>query len=171
MPSGTTTPAIGPYTPGPSHPSASATPAIPPRSPRLAAPISNRHLVQLEIAASLAESTASLFLIDPKQHLFHHASGIACRAGCVFLTRLTRPKPVASTRTPRISNRHLVQLEFTLTPTESTTSLFLIVTNSPYFSHPSPVSPLFTPQVTFPGTFSAAPAYLSATGQKPSGGF
>ena len=44
--------------------------------------IANRHLVQLEITASRAESTTSLFLIDPKQQSC--SRGIACRAGCAF---------------------------------------------------------------------------------------
>jgi hypothetical protein len=78
--------------------------------------------------------------------------------------------PSTPSRTP-IPNRHTMQLKTALTPTESTTSLFLIVPNSPYFSHPKSSSPLVTPQVTFRGTFPVSSAYLSATDQNPSGGF
>ena len=46
----------------------SAHPATP--SPSLGPAISNRHLVQLEFAATHPESTTSLFLIDPNQRQF-----------------------------------------------------------------------------------------------------
>jgi hypothetical protein len=114
-----------------------------------AATISNRHLVQLEFAASSAKSTTSLFLIVTKQHSFQARRGISRRAGRPLPSPGThRNSPeslVAQACLPAcpdagmgvrfasqsehpfaISNRHLVQLEFAASPTESASSLFLI---------------------------------------------
>jgi hypothetical protein len=57
-----------------------------------------------------------------------HARKIACRAGCPLpssraTTSINCSRP---TQANSISNRHLVQLEITATPTKSTSSLFLI---------------------------------------------
>ena len=53
--------------------------------------ISNRHLVQLEIAATPAESTSSLFLIDPKQAQFRKSIK-AFHAGPAFALPVPVPK-------------------------------------------------------------------------------
>jgi hypothetical protein len=123
---------------------------------------SNRHMMQLEIAVSPAEPTRSLFLIVTKQPSLR-TRGIVCRAG-------SKP-PIGSTQPPSsemlvaqarlacvrfhstlataqaISNRHLVQLEITASSTESTRSLFLIVTKPRLCSQPFLHFPLATPVV------------------------
>jgi hypothetical protein len=71
--------------------------------------ISNRHLVQLEIAASHAESTRSFFLIDPSCPYFAHTL-----SGGLDLARSN-----ATERTP-ISNVYSMQLENAATPASST---------------------------------------------------
>jgi hypothetical protein len=109
--------------------------------------ISNRHLVQLKFAASSAESTTSLFLIVTKQHSFQTHRGITYRTGCarpIPATHRSTPEPLVAQACPAcvrfpsnsehattISNRHLVRLEFAASPTESTSSLFLIDPNHP----------------------------------------
>jgi hypothetical protein len=113
-------------------------------------PISNRHLVQLERGVNSPESTSSLFLIDPKQHLFARADqprGRACRTCCALpgcpvpTSRLPLREYFPASATPRIpiSNRHLVQLEISATRLESATSVFLIDPKQPHFlSYESP---------------------------------
>jgi hypothetical protein len=102
--------------------------------------ISNRHTMQLEITASHAVSTTSLFLIVSKQRNSRTPRraakrGIACRAGCPLpisraATGTTRSR---TTQPVRISNRHLVRLEVPASRTESTSSLFLIDPSCPLF--------------------------------------
>ena len=103
--------------------------------------ISNRHLMQLEIAATPAKSATSLFLIDTKQHLYPIALRVAdrkraCRAACPLPIShaATSIHSARTTHPPSFSNRHLAQLKFTATPTKSTTLLFLIDTNRPHFA-------------------------------------
>ena len=94
--------------------------------------ISNRHLVRLEITATLIESATSL--IDPKQHncahTQKHSSETLVAQACPACVRFCP----SFQHNAAISNRHLVQLEFTATLPESTTSLFLIDTKQHIFS-------------------------------------
>src|SRR5579871_6075801 len=74
---GTRSTAAGRFAPGTPPLLARTSPTYFPHSaPRISVflrTISNRHLVRLEITATPAESTSSLFLIDPKQHVFPRA--------------------------------------------------------------------------------------------------
>jgi hypothetical protein len=84
----------------------------------------------------------------------------------------TTPRP---THHHAISNRHVVRLEIVATPTESTTSLFLIDPRQPHFPPAFSLSSSVPPQPRplFPvarGTFPSAPAYLPTTRPNPSGG-
>src|ERR1700761_2123510 len=83
--------------------------------------ISNRHLVQLKFTATHPNSTTSLFLIVTKQHDFRGSAYTSSRAFRLlplnaFLIPLCECFPASShphaIRTARVSNRHLVQLEF-----------------------------------------------------------
>ena len=90
-------------------------------------------------------------------------AGLRCRAGCVPPIPTTLPASPStlvaqarlacvrfhSTLAPAraISNRHLVQLEITASSTESTRSLFLIVTKPRLCSQPFLHFPLATPVV------------------------
>ena len=99
--------------------------------------ISNRHLVQLEIAATLAKSTRSLFLIVTRHPLYtstqHKSSETLVAQACPACVRFVFKLKHHST----ISNRHLVQLEFVSSPVVSTSSLFLIDPKHTHFS-PAP---------------------------------
>ena len=114
--------------------------------PGIAHTISNRHLVQLKFAASSAESTTSLFLIVTKQHSFQAQARRAGHPLPIPGNHRNSPEPLVAQACPTarpdsgtgarfpvqskcrsiISNRHLVRLEFAASPTESTSSLFLI---------------------------------------------
>src|ERR1700761_6707905 len=100
--------------------------------------------------------------------------GKACRAGCAFAFLLPlcaspllplcacfpTSTPRTVTRETPLSNRHLMQLEFPVSHAVSTTSLFLIDPNSPYFPRP------FTSR-----NFPARPCVLQPEPALSSGGF
>src|SRR5580698_2927846 len=108
------------------------------------ATISNRHLVQLEITATRPKSTTSLFLIVTKQLICprtkHHSPESLVAQACPACVRF----PSQSKHSAAFSNRHLVRLEIATTPTESTSSLFLIDPKHPLFPT------CFYPSVRFP---------------------
>jgi hypothetical protein len=98
--------------------------------PSIAAPISNRHLLRLEIAATPAKSATSLFLIDtnrphfPRTHFRSPETLVAqARPACVRF-------PSRSHRTYSISTVYSVQLKIAATPTPSTKLFTLLGTHS-----------------------------------------
>jgi len=99
--------------------------------------ISNRHLVRLEITTTSAESTSSLFLIDPNHADCSHQP-LPTRIGGASVPPIASASRAASAAEAKfvhpISNRHLVQLEIITTRAESITSLFLIDPNQRHFA-------------------------------------
>ena len=92
--------------------------------------ISNRHLVRLEIAASRAKSTTSLFLIVTKRPQFSNA-----------LLEFPRPSLRLTFAFPHISTVYSVQLKSAVTPVASTKLPSLMCTSSHTRAtafHPSP---------------------------------
>jgi hypothetical protein len=106
-------------------------------APGLQPKISNRHLVRLEITTTSAESTSSLFLIDPNHADCSHQP-VATRIGGASVPPTASASRAASAAEAKfvhpISNRHLVKLEIVTTRAESTTSLFLIDPKRTHFS-------------------------------------
>ena len=102
-------------------------------SPTRALAISNRHMMRLEVTATRANSTRSLFLIVPSRRICTNTQGELSRS------LLQQASPACIRSQPQtehsisISNRHLVRLGIDASPSESTRSLFLIVPNRPHF--------------------------------------
>ena len=100
--------------------------------------ISNRHLVQLESAATHAKSTTSLFLIVTKRARFASASHPATLRSPAFSspsTPFSSPsvhvfplQPLLRIVRPAISTVYSMQLEFAATPTPSTNPQLLLCT-------------------------------------------
>ena len=176
MRSGPVPPAAGRPTPGPSPSSASQIEFLPTHTRAIPnRPWRRQSCLRVPRTPRVAPSHNGLLCVTHHPAISNRPSRkTACRAGGHSPFHAPRTRLTAPTHT--ISNRHLVQLEFTATLAESTTSLFLIDPKQPHFSRTFTLSSLLPctcirPFPSTRGTFPSTPAYLHPTRQVPSGGF